>query len=75
MNIKSRLTNYGLWIAIASLVPLLAQAFGFKLPANYANIINSILGILVIAGVLSNPTTSNSGFADDKPAETVVPKE
>lgn len=66
MNIKSRLSNYGLWVSIFALIPLLAQAFGFKLPANYADLINSVLGILVVAGVLNNPVTTNKGYADDK---------
>lgn len=73
MDIKSRLSNYGLWVSIFALIPLLAQAFGYKLPENYAQLINAILGILVVAGVLNNPSTINNGFLDDiiKPAPVV----
>ncbi|MGL4991052.1 MAG: holin [Sarcina sp.] len=63
----SRLKNYGLWVSIAALIPMIAQAFGAKIiPAEYQNIVNSILGICVAAGILNNPTTDNKGYLDDK---------
>lgn len=63
----NRFKNYGLWVAIFALIPMLVQAFGFSfLPDNYDEIINSILGILVLAGILNNPTTETKGFGDDK---------
>lgn len=76
MNLKSRFSNYGLWVSIAAFIPMLAQDFGFKLPTNYADLINAILGILIIAGILNNPQTLNPGFGDDKlkePSEAIVP--
>jgi uncharacterized membrane protein len=61
-----RLKNYGLWSSLfIGLVPLLAQAFGYELPGEYDAIINSILGILVTAGLLNNPSQGN-GFKDNK---------
>lgn len=64
---NSRWKNYGLWIAIASFIPLVLQGFGLNiLPSNYTEIINSLLGILVMAGIISNPTTSVKWFHDDK---------
>ncbi|MBC2582643.1 hypothetical protein [Clostridium sp. DJ247] len=36
------------------------------LPANYNDLVNSLLGILVVAGILSNPQTENKGYLDDK---------
>ena len=65
MNWKSRLSNYGLWMAVAALIPLLAEALGFKIPSNYNDIINSILGIMVLLGIINNPTTENHGLLDD----------
>jgi len=65
MNWKSRLSNYGLWMAVAALIPLLAEAIGIKISTNYNDIINSILGILVLLGVINNPTTKNHGLLDD----------
>lgn len=64
---KSRFKNYGLWVAIFALIPLILQGFGLDiLPKNYQDIVSGILGILVMAGILNNPTTDNKGFLDDK---------
>ena len=64
---KSRFKNYGLWVAIFALVPLILQGFGLDiLPKNYQEIVSGILGILVMAGILNNPTTETKGFLDDK---------
>lgn len=67
MDIRSRLKNYGLWISIAAFIPMLFKAFGKDvLPNNYNEIINALLGILVMLGFVNNPTTENKGFSDDK---------
>ncbi len=64
---KTRWKNYGLWLAVASFIPLVLQGFGLDiLPSNYTEIINSLLSILVMAGIISNPTTSSKWFSDDK---------
>lgn len=64
---KARFKNYGLWLSVAALIPMLLQGFGFDiLPENYETIINTILGILVMAGLLNNPTTEKKWFTDDK---------
>ncbi|WP_297438536.1 holin [uncultured Clostridium sp.] len=61
-----RLKNYGLWVSVAALAPMILEGFGVSiLPDNYQLIVTGILGILVTAGILSNPTTSNKGFLDD----------
>ena len=66
----SRFKNYGLWVSVCALVPMVFKAFGVNmLPENYNDIVYSILSILVMAGILSNPTTNNKGFLDDKVAE------
>ena len=63
---KDRLENYGLWVAIFSFIPLLLQGFGVDvLPQNYNEIISAFLGILVLAGILSNPSIGK-GFSDKK---------
>jgi uncharacterized membrane protein len=62
----ARFKNYALWSSLfIGLVPLLSQAFGYELPGEYDKIINSILGILVTAGLLNNPSQGN-GFKDVK---------
>ncbi|WP_297520415.1 holin [uncultured Clostridium sp.] len=61
-----RLKNYGLWVSVLALAPMLLDGFGVDiLPANYEIITTAVLGILVTAGILNNPTTSNKGFLDD----------
>ena len=66
----SRFRNYGLWVSVCALVPMVFKAFGVDmLPENYNDIVYAILSILVMAGILSNPTTSNKGFLDDRTAE------
>lgn len=63
----NRFKNYGLWLAILAFIPLLLEALGLNvLPKNYNELITSLLGILVLAGILNNPTTENKGFLDDK---------
>ena len=68
---KNRLKNYGLWISIAALVPLVLSAFGVKLfdEQKYMEVINAILAILVGLGIINNPDTKNPWFGDDKTKE------
>lgn len=66
-----RWKNYALWAAVLAYIPLLAEALGVYnievvLPGNYGELVTGILGILVLAGILNNPTTENKGFGDDK---------
>lgn len=62
---NSRWKNYGLWISIASLIPLILQSFNIELIPNYQEIVNGVLGVLVLAGIINNPTTDHKGFHDD----------
>jgi phi LC3 family holin len=62
----SRFKNYALWIAVASLGLIVAQAFGLDIAEDkYNEIVNGVLTVLVLAGVVNNPT-SGSGFKDEK---------
>jgi len=62
---NNRFKNYALWVSIAALIPLLLSSFGIQIIPNYEAIVNSILGILVLAGILNNPTSENKGYLDD----------
>lgn len=67
MNIKSRLKNYGLWVSIIALIPMILKGFNLNiLPTNYEQLAMAILSIFVILGIVSDPTTDNKGFGDDK---------
>ncbi|MTV85784.1 phage holin, partial [Streptococcus pneumoniae] len=47
---------------------LLAQQLGFKLPDNISDVANTALTLLVLIGVVSDPTTS--GVSDSERALT-----
>lgn len=72
----SRFKNYGLWVSIAALIPMVLQGFGLKvLPENYQEIINAILSILVMAGILNNPTTESKWYGDGEVKALEEPKD
>jgi len=53
---QSRLKSYPLWIAVFSLIALiLKQWCGIEIPS-YDVIVNSLLSILVMVGIINNPT-------------------
>lgn len=67
MDIKSRLKNYGLWVSVIAFIPMLMQSFGMNvLPTNYSDVAMAFLGILVLLGLVNNPTTDSKGYGDDK---------
>ncbi|MCS4488368.1 phage holin [Streptococcus sciuri] len=68
INWKLRFLNKTTLLAIISTVILLLQQLGFSLPSNISEVINSILTLLVLLGVIVDPTThgiSDSGQAYD----------
>ncbi|WP_164682184.1 phage holin [Streptococcus hyointestinalis] len=68
INWKLRFTNKTTLLAIISTVILLLQQLGLTLPSNVSDIVNTILTLLVLLGVVTDPTThgiSDSGQALD----------
>jgi uncharacterized membrane protein len=64
---NARWKNYGLWIAVSAFALLAAQTLGLDIaPDKWNGLVNGFLGILVLAGVVNNPTTLGKGFGDDK---------
>jgi uncharacterized membrane protein len=62
----ARFKNYGLWLAVASLGLMVAQTLGVNIAEDKFNgIVDAVLSVLVLAGVINNPS-SGSGFKDDK---------
>ena len=57
INWKLRFQNKATLLAIASTVILLAQQLGFKLPDNIGDVVNTFLTLLVLLGVINDPTT------------------
>ena len=68
INWKLRFQNKTTLLAIASTVILLAQQLGLKLPDNIADIVNTFLTLLVLLGVINDPTTE--GISDSPKALT-----
>jgi uncharacterized membrane protein len=67
MQIKERLRNRALWVSLFAFIALISKNFNlFNIPDNYNELVNLFLGVLVMAGILNNPTTENTGFFDDK---------
>lgn len=58
INWKLRFKNKATLIAISSTVILLAQQLGLKLPDNIADVVNTVLTLLVLLGVINDPTTA-----------------
>lgn len=68
INWKLRFKNKATLAAIVATVILLAQQLGFKLPDNIKDVTDTALTLLVLIGVLSDPTTA--GLSDSTRALT-----
>lgn len=67
-----RMKNYGFWISIVSAILILLQAFGLKIDLPYINeIVSAVLGLLVILGIVNNPT-DGGGYGDTVKPEDVA---
>jgi hypothetical protein len=63
---KERLSNYGLWVAIASLVGMILTdtVDGFSM-GRYNEYVQTLFGIFIVAGLISNPK-EGKWFGDQK---------
>lgn len=60
----SKWKNYGLWVSLASTVLLVLQVSGVGVDAGKYNlVVNSVLGLLATAGIISNPS-QGKGYVD-----------
>lgn len=66
INFKLRLQNKATLVALISAVFLMLQQFGLNIPSNIQEGVNTFVGILVILGIVTDPTTK--GIADSKRA-------
>lgn len=61
MNWKNRLKNYNFWISLFSAVLLILQALKIEFDIAYINeIFTAILGLLVVVGIISDPTRTTT---------------
>lgn len=65
INWKLRFKNKATLLAIASTVILLAQQLGLKLPENITDVVNTFLTLLVLLGVVNDPTTAGIKDSDN----------
>jgi uncharacterized membrane protein len=62
----NRFKNYALWIAVAAVTGMALVDFGVIANTEiFDNYVEKILYILILAGVINNPT-SGTGFKDEK---------
>lgn len=66
INFKLRLQNKATLIALISAVFLMLQQFGLEIPHNIQEGVNTFVVILVILGIVTDPTTK--GVADSERA-------
>lgn len=66
INWKLRLQNKVTLIALIGAIFLMLQQFGLAIPDNIKDGVNTLVYILVLLGVVSDPTTS--GISDSKRA-------
>ena len=59
---NNKYNNYGLWIALFSLLGLLLRDTGY-LPPTYAEYVELIMYILIALGIVSNPSLGK-GYSD-----------
>ena len=70
INFKLRLKNKATLVALISAVFLMLQQFGLHIPTNIQEGVNTFVGILVILGIVTDPTTK--GIADSERALTYI---
>ena len=66
INFKLRLQNKTTLVALISAVFLMLQKFGLEIPHNIQEGVNTFIVILVILGIVTDPTTK--GVADSERA-------
>lgn len=64
MKIPNRLKNYGLWVAVASLVGYILKDAGVIItPEHYSNYVDTVLQVGIFAGIINNPS-KGVGYKD-----------
>ena len=66
INFKLRLQNKATLLALISEIFLMLQQFGLEIPKNIQEGVNTFVAILVIIGIVTDPTTK--GIADSERA-------
>ena len=67
--LKTRLKNVVFWSAILALIMQMSFSNLIKLPDNFEQTVNAFLNVLVVAGILNNPTTKSQSLLVDSDEE------
>ena len=63
---KNRLKNKYLWMAIIALIVNLGIQGVVELPDNFESTANAVLNVLVLLGIINNPSTESQAFVLDE---------
>ena len=64
INFKLRLKNKTTLVALISAVFLMLQQLGLEIPHNIQDAVNTFIAILVILGIVTDPTTKGIGDSE-----------
>lgn len=64
INFKLRLQNKTTLVALISAAFLMLQQLGLNIPTNIQEGLNTFVGILVILGIVTDPTTKGIGDSE-----------
>nr|UWI10132.1 MAG: holin [Bacteriophage sp.] len=64
INFKLRLQNKATLVALISAIFLMLQQFGLNIPSNIQEGVNTFVVILVILGIVTDPTTKGLGDSE-----------
>lgn len=64
INFKLRLQNKTTLVALISAIFLMLQQFGLNIPSNIQEGVNTLVVILVILGIVTDPTTKGVGDSE-----------
>ena len=64
INFKLRLQNKATLVALISAAFLMLQQFGLNIPTNIQDGVNTFITILVILGIVTDPTTKGIGDSE-----------
>lgn len=64
INFKLRLQNKATLVALISAALLMLQQFGLEIPSNIQEGVNTLVAILVILGIVTDPTTKGVGDSE-----------
>lgn len=70
INLKLRLQNKATLVALISAAFLMLQQLGLEIPHNIQDAVNTFVAILVILGIVTDPTTK--GIGDSERALTYI---